>query len=57
MPFASASQYPVPLLSGAMPTVRDDDWTAAGAPGPRSSSRRLGGAHELTKMAAMEPAA
>ena len=56
MPFASASQYPVPLLSGAMPTVRDDDWTEA-ATWPQVIVVSVGGAQELTKMAAMEPAA
>ena len=56
MPFASASQYPVPLLSGAMPTVRDDDCDR-GRPWPHVIVMSAGGAHELTKMAAMEPAA
>ena len=56
VPLASASQYPVPLLTGAMSTVLDADWTAA-ATWPQVVVMSLGGEHELTKMAAMEPPA
>ena len=56
MPSASTSQYPVPLLTGAMSTVLDADWTWP-ATWPQDSVTSLGGAHELTKMAAMEPPA
>ena len=56
MPSASTSQYPVPLLTGAMSTVLDPDWIAPDA-WPQDNVTSLGGAHELTKMAAKEPPA
>ena len=43
VPLASASQYPVPLLTGAMSTVLDADWTAA-ATWPQVVVMSLGGA-------------
>ena len=56
VPFASASQYPAPLGSGAMPMVVDS--TGRLRPTwPQVSVMSLGGAHELTMMAAKDPPA
>jgi hypothetical protein len=54
VPLASVSQYPVPLGVGATATVREPVWTAS-ASWPQLSVMSVGGEHELTKMAAMEP--
>ena len=54
MPLDSDSQYPVPLGVGATATVREPDCTES-ANWPQLSVMSVGGAHELTKMAAMEP--
>ena len=46
----------MPLAVGAMATVREPDWTAL-ASWPQLAVMSVGGEHELTKMAAMEPPA
>src|SRR5580704_10286642 len=55
VPLASASQYPAPLASGAMPMTALDDTSDETCPHDRVTS--VGGAQEPTMMAASEPPA